>query len=325
MTWEALEKLLAAALSRRATLKKRLSDDNTTAYRLFSGRADGLEKLVIEVFDSVAVLQIYEAGALADPVWKRAAEWLIHRKAATSVYAKVFEPERFRAKVSESVPLEPLAGPAVPSEITCCENELKFIIRPYEGLSSGLFLDQRENRKLLAQMSAGEKVLNGFSYTCAFSVACAAQAAVVTSVDVSKKALEWGKRNFALNDLDITGHKFYADDIFEFYQRANKRRDRFDVIILDPPSFSRTAKGKPFSVHRDWRKLLEGAASLLEPRGTLFFSSNLSRWDSKFLSKMVRDALEGFGRKGKAITVPKPPEDFGSAETLSAVLFQLAD
>ncbi len=324
MTGQELILKLEAAQHRRASLQSRLLDEGTTAFRLFNGSADGWEKLVVEIYATVAVFHLYDAKESQD-LWKEAAEWLVSRAIAKSVYAKQFEPERFRTKSEKPQAPSLLAGKPSQEEVTVLESGLNYLLRPYSGLSSGLFLDQRDNRKLLAQLSHGERVLNGFSYTCAFSVACAAQSAEVTSVDVSKKALEWGKRNFALNDISLEPHRFYADDIFEFYQRAHKRKDRFDVVILDPPSFGRNPKGKPFSVFRDWRRLLEGALTLLEPKGTLFFSSNLSKWDSKFLTKIVGDLLQGAGRSGKPLPLPRTPEDFGSVPTLSATLFQLVN
>src|SRR5712671_2443234 len=118
------------------------------------------------------------------------------------------------------------------------ERHLKFGIDFGAGYSVGLFVDQRENRRFVRQ-TAPKRLLNCFAYTCSFSVAAASAGAQTVNVDLSKKSLERGRRNFALNSLSTEGHKFIADDVRPVMRRLARRGEKFEMIILDPPTFSR--------------------------------------------------------------------------------------
>jgi 23S rRNA (cytosine1962-C5)-methyltransferase len=201
---------------------------------------------------------------------------------------------------------------------------MKLEIHPFDGFSTGVFLDQRNNRAFLAELSRGQEVLNCFSYTCAFSVACARQGGFSTSIDLSKKYLEWGKRNFELNGLKSEEHPFYCVDVFEQFKRAKKMGKQYGLIILDPPSFSRTSQGKVFSLRSDLKRLIEEARDLLLPEGVIFFSCNLSSLTSEMLSQIVVKNLTAKGNRLERIELPSVPEDFTSLENpLSAVCFRL--
>src|SRR5207302_10719388 len=127
-----------------------------------------------------------------------------------------------------------------------------------EGYSVGLVLDQRDNRRRLLTghiaagfelgvgVQAALEILNTFAYTCAFSVCAAKAGARTTSLDLSKKYLEWGKRNFTLNRLDPAGHDFIYGDTFAWLRRLAKKRRRFDCVVLDPPTFSRSKEHGAF-------------------------------------------------------------------------------
>src|SRR5437763_7981730 len=124
-------------------------------------------------------------------------------------------------------------------ETIATEHHLKFGIDFGAGYSVGLFIDQRENRWLVRQ-SKPKRVLNCFAYTCSFSVASASVGAQTVNVDLSKKSLERGRQDFALNSLSTEGHQFVADDVRSVLHRLARRGKNFDMIILVPPTFSRT-------------------------------------------------------------------------------------
>src|SRR5262249_52047502 len=123
-----------------------------------------------------------------------------------------------------------------------------------EGYSVGLFLDQRENRRrlLTGHVAAGfslpkseirnhkSQILNTFAYTCGFSVCAAKAGAITTNLDLSKKYLEWGKRNFALNQIALAPHEFLYGDVFDWLSRLTRKQRQFDLILLDPPTFSQS-------------------------------------------------------------------------------------
>src|SRR5213078_2710722 len=141
------------------------------------------------------------------------------------------------------------------------ERHLKFGIDFGTGYSPGLFLDQRENRHYVRHI-APTRLLNCFAYTCSFSVCAACSGAITCNVDLSKNYLARGRENFALNKLATIDHRFIADDVSLVLPRLARRGEKFDTIILDPPTFSRSPGGKTFQIQRDFEVLLVNALSL---------------------------------------------------------------
>lgn len=182
----------------------------------------------------------------------------------------------------------PLHGINSPKELwTATENGLKFEFRSEQGLSPGLFLDQRENRALVTAIAANKSVLNLFAYTCGFSLAAALGGAKeVVSVDLSKNFLEWGKRNFSLNDLDATKYEFYAADTEFFLERTLIKNRKFDLIVLDPPSFGRNGKAV-FQIEKDLPRLLQGCQKLLNPQGQILVSCNYEKWTAEDFFRLL--------------------------------------
>ncbi len=156
------------------------------------------------------------------------------------------------------------------------ERGLRFSVDFSAGYSAGLFCDQRTNRAHLETIEP-ERVLNCFAYTCAFSVAAARAGAETLSVDLASKALDTGRRNFELNGMAGKRHRFFADDVFSVLPRLARRAEVFDVIILDPPTFSRGKGGRVFRADDDFQRLLELALPLLTKGGSLLASTNSRR------------------------------------------------
>lgn len=157
-------------------------------------------------------------------------------------------------------------------EIIVEEGGAKFILNLHDYLDVGLFLDHRPMRAKIKKMSHGKKVLNLFSYTSSVSVHAALGGAQTISVDKSKKYLEWSKRNFELNNIDLDIHQFVAADSMEFLDMC---RDKFDIIFLDPPTFSNEKKKQlVFEIEKDQEILISMAMECLRPKGILFFSTN---------------------------------------------------
>lgn len=171
------------------------------------------------------------------------------------------------------------------------ENGVKYEFRDFQGLSPGLFLDQRENRKWVFQNSKGKKVLNLFAFTGGFSInAALAKAQQVTTVDLSQNFLDWTKKNFELNSLDPAQHEFYKKDSRDFLEVAFKKNRKWDVIIIDPPSFSRSDRGV-FKIEKDLRDLVSMASQTLEKKGKILISTNYEKWDQKEFEKTVQNSL----------------------------------
>jgi 23S rRNA (cytosine1962-C5)-methyltransferase len=157
-------------------------------------------------------------------------------------------------------------------EFPVAEGDSRFLVNLDDYLDTGLFLDQRESRVRLRKRSAGARVLNLFSYTGAFTVAAArGGAARIVSVDLSATYLAWAERNLRLNAHDRAGHTFVREDVFAFLGTGS---ERFDLIVLDPPTVSRSARGRSFEVQSAHVELIRRSIARLEPPGTLFFSTN---------------------------------------------------
>lgn len=331
--------LLKKALERRGPLLG--SQSSSTACRVFSGAADGVDGVFIDRYAHAATLIVYQGRAPQDfdPV-KYGPEILriLTSVGVRAVYLKPFA--RDRSKMGGELPPEtvspvPLCGEAVEEWLLIREHDYQLEVRLFDGLSTGIFLDQRDNRLWVEQgvhsrLKGGApapSVLNTFAYTCAFSVAAAKAGAHTTSVDVSPRYLDWGKRNFAHNGLDVSHesgvHRFAKMDTFEFLSYANRKGLRYDLVILDPPSFSAGSKKKgirPWSSVSDYPDLIRSACSVLAPGGSVFASTNtVELCRPKRLEQLVIRAL---GSEPRWLRLPAAPIDFArDKERFAAVAF----
>lgn len=152
------------------------------------------------------------------------------------------------------------------------EHQAKFLVNLHDYLDTGLFLDHRPLRQIIFKEAAAKKVLNLFSYTGSISVMAALGGGTVTSVDMSATYMDWAKDNFKANGLDLSKHFFIQDNALEYLADCS---EKFDLIILDPPTFSNSKKmEESFDVERDQIPLLEDTMRLLTPNGVLYFSNN---------------------------------------------------
>jgi 23S rRNA (cytosine1962-C5)-methyltransferase len=197
------------------------------------------------------------------------------------------------------------------------ERGLKFGIDFGAGYSAGLFIDQRENRSFVRR-SAFAKMLNCFAYTGSFSVGAASAGASTLSIDLSRKSLARARDNFALNNLSTAGHRFIADDVLEVVPRLARKGELFDLIVLDPPTFSRSRSGKTFHVQSDFEALLLSAMELAERGARILLSTNCSKLDERKLEMMARFCLKTCRRAGTLHRVPRPIE-FPAGSAASSV------
>ncbi|EPZ50730.1 Met-10+ like-protein [Bacteriovorax sp. BAL6_X] len=185
------------------------------------------------------------------------------------------------------------------------EGDLKFKLILNKYIDTGLFLDHRPLRQLLAKENFTQKrVLNLFCYTGSLSVASAYAGASVTSVDMSNTYIEWAKENFILNELDINKHSFIREDVLKYLKdEAQKQEKKFDIIILDPPSMSKSKRmDVVFDIQKDHEMLVEYCSKLLNDGGVLYFSNNLRSFK---LSDSVQHSFDV-----KDLTRWSIPEDF---------------
>lgn len=212
-------------------------------------------------------------------------------------------------------------GQTAPGAFCITENGLQFEASFQEGYSTGLFLDQRDNRRRILKNHVGPdfpvfdadpasaEMLNVFAYSCAFSVCGARAGARVTSLDLSKKYLDWGRRNFEANGLDPGAHDFIFGDAFDWLGRLRKKGRQFDFLILDPPTFSRSKQGGVFRAESDYPRLIGAALPLLKPGGVLLASCNASEWKPALFAEMIRATIRENNRKVlNEQYVPQPPD-----------------
>jgi 23S rRNA (cytosine1962-C5)-methyltransferase len=167
------------------------------------------------------------------------------------------------------------------------EEGLSYEIDFLAGYSCGLFIDQRGNRSRLRAGCSG-RLLNLFSYTCSFSVVAATAGARTVSIDLSRAALERGRRNFALNHLSTDGHRFIVDDALDVLPRFARRSEKFDWIILDPPTFSRGRGRRILRVEKDFGVLIDMAVACAASEAMILLSTNCSSLDSSRLRALGR-------------------------------------
>jgi 23S rRNA (cytosine1962-C5)-methyltransferase len=211
--------------------------------------------------------------------------------------------------------------PAENLETIATERHLRFGIDFGTGYSPGLFLDQRENRRYVRHL-APARMLNCFAYTCSFSVSAASVGATTLNVDISKKYLTRGRENFALNSLKTIDHRFIVDDVRTVLPRLARKGEKFDVIILDPPTFSRARGGKTFQIEHDFENLLIDALQLAERDSHLLLSTNCSALREHALEVMARYCLKVARR---AAIFHRPPQlpDFPRGAGASSIWLRL--
>ena len=285
-----LKKRLQAAIALR---EQYLDLSDTNAYRLVNAEGDGLPGLTVDRYADYLMIQLYCEG------------WRPHLKLITAVLQELVHPTGIyeKARPQNTRELEAvsdskkygrlLAGSPAPQRLKVQENGLSFLISLEEGLNTGLFLDQRQNRHDLMPRLAGKRFLNLFAYTGAFSVAAAASgAAKVTSVDVSASYTDWNRANFELNRLNPKQHRFLVGDCQAKLAALAATKEQFEVILMDPPSFSTTAKGR-FTTRGGTSDLVAAALPLLADGGLLICSSNHQKTDlADYLKELRRGALQ---------------------------------
>ena len=298
-------------LERAIALRRDHADlTDTNAYRLVNGEGDGLAGLTVDCYGDFLMVQIYCAG------WRR------HLKLVTQALEELLSPagiyEKTRPQKTRELESEGaakkyghlLAGKPAPEPLTVLENGLSFQVSLERGLNTGLFLDQRKNRRDLVGRVNGKRLLNLFSYTGAFSVAAAAAgASLVTSVDASPTYMEVARANFSVNRLNPKRHEFVVGDCLAVLDEMVRQQKCYDIVVMDPPSFSTTSKSR-FTTRGGTSDLVAAALKLLKEGGLLIASSNHQKVDlADYLKELRRGALQA-GCSLQVISLAGQPEDF---------------
>lgn len=281
-------------------LRAALPDQGTSGYRVVNGESDGLPGLVLDRYEATLVLKLYTAA------------WLPHLAEVRAAIGAALAPERVvlrLARAIESACRERaglvdgaiLEGPPLSTPLVFRENGLRFRCDPVRGQKTGFFLDQRENRARVGELSRGRKVLNAFSYTGGFSLyAARGGAASVVSLDSSPAALAEARENFALNadlpEVAQATHECVCEDAFGALARFAIERRRFDLVLVDPPAFAK-AKSEVGSALSGYARLAELACGVLAPQGILVMASCTARIDADALSGAIRTGAKRADRE----------------------------
>ncbi|MBV8484669.1 MAG: class I SAM-dependent rRNA methyltransferase [Verrucomicrobia bacterium] len=285
---------IKAAISRRSGLRS----SETDACRLVNGAGDGLDGLIIDDF---------------------AGRWLISSKgeeALPKLTSEVGYRALYSKTLSKNEKLAPahLGGELLTARFPVQEHGLSYWIDFQSGYSQGLFLDQRLNRQRLRELCPGKTVLNTFAYTCSFGVAAVFAGAKAVNLDLSRNYLEWGQENYRLNGLKPEGSDFIYGDVFDWLGRFAKRDRRFDLVILDPPTFSRSKTSGVFRADQDYGALLERALRVIEPGGILLCCLNAHHVSGTEFRYILKDSLPS----SVDLRQMGMPEDFPGSDYLKS-------
>ena len=324
---------------RRAVIEPEATD----AFRVIHGASDGGPGWYV---DRLGGFLLSQSEAALTVIQQQELARLAKVAGCEAAYHKILTRHFRQGAAAEAAP-QPVLGPTAPARFTVRENGVKFELSFNEGYSVGLFLDQRDNRRrLLTGHVAADvsplyvpnrqcapkstatgptgrvqpEVLNCFAYTCGFSVCAALAGARTTSLDLSKKYLEWGKRNFSLNGLEIAAHDFIYGDAFDWLRRLVKKGRVFDVILLDPPTFSRSKRGDVFRAEKDYGRLVKAALPLVKPGSVLFASTNAAAWPAEEFLGTMEKATRATGRRIVQRHYVSQPPDFPISRTEPAYL-----
>lgn len=276
---------LEHALARRLD---RLDLHRTNAFRWAHGEADALPGIHVDVYGLYASIRYDGDGAHAFYAQRmNLPELLVQAGGSAQIQFVVERKRRGQPNVTG------LGAPSGPFEVM--ENGLRFWVDVVHGQKGGLFLDQRDNRARLAELCAGKRVLNLFGYTGAFSVYAAAAGATFTdTVDIAAQAMVSARANFELNGLDVGRAGFHAEDAFLFLQQAIAKKQTWDVVITDPPSFAPNQKSLPTALAA-YRRLHALACQIVAERGKLAAASCSSHVNRKMFLETVRDGATAAG------------------------------
>lgn len=295
-------KKINIALSHREDF---FNDSQTTAFRVFNGEGDGIGGLTIDYFDGYYLVSWYSEGIYTFK------EYIYNALNELVDFKAVYEKKRFDTKGQYVEQDDFVMGTAGDFPIIVKENGMNFAINLNDGAMTGVFLDQRDVRRAIRDHYAnGTNMLNTFSYTGAFSVAAALGGATkTTSVDLAKRSLAKTIEQFSVNGIDYEAQDIKVMDVFHYFKYAIRHELKFDLVVLDPPSFARTKK-MTFSTAKDYPKLLADAIAITEKDGIIVASTNNASFGMKKFKTFIDQAFKSTNTKYKIIDQYGLPKDF---------------
>ncbi|MEL7121322.1 MAG: class I SAM-dependent rRNA methyltransferase, partial [Bacteroidota bacterium] len=282
---EWFEEKIAQAKSKREPLFQ----TDTNSYRLIYGENDGLPGLVADVYDKVLVLKLYSAIWL--PYLEILHPLLQKSCASDTIVLRLSRQLQQLLDSDEFSDGQVLIGDLKEEEIIFREHGLQFLANVIHGHKTGYFLDHRHNRKRVGELAANKTVLDVFAYAGGFSVhALAGGAKSVSSLDISGPALEIAKKNVTLNDLDASKHQIIKGDAFKVMEDMARKNVKFDLVIVDPPSFAKKDSEKMTALQK-YRRLTQLALQICNPQGIILMASCSSRVTAEDFFSLNREEM----------------------------------
>ncbi|WP_419882513.1 class I SAM-dependent rRNA methyltransferase [Peribacillus sp. B-H-3] len=296
------DKKLKTAVTHRKNL---FNDEGTTAFRVFNGEGDGIGGVTIDHYDGHYVISWYSQGIY------QYKDLIIKSLCNTAEVKSIYQKKRFDAKGQYMDEDDFVMGEMPEFPLIVKENGVRFAVYLNDGAMVGVFLDQREVRKTIRdKYASGKKVLNTFSYTGAFSVfAALGGAEKTTSVDLANRSLPKTTEQFQVNGIDPAEQDIIVMDVFNYFKYAAKKEIKYDMVILDPPSFAKSKKFT-FSAGKDYKNLLKDAISITEKDGLIVASTNSSSFDMKRFKGFIAAAFKETGGSYRLMEEFSLPEDF---------------
>lgn len=296
------ESKIKSALHKRKDFYK---SNDTTAFRALNGEGDGLGGLIIDYYDGYYVISWYSEGVYTFR------DEIIAALQKVANFKGIYEKKRFDTKGKYIEGDDFVAGERGEFPLIVKENGVNFAIYLNDGAMVGVFLDQRNVRKQIRDKYAkGRTVLNMFSYTGAFSVfAALGGASKTTSVDLANRSLSKTIEQFSVNEIDYEAQDIIVEDVFLYFKYAAKKKMKFDMVVLDPPSFARSKK-YTFSAAKDYKNLLKETIAITENNGIIVASTNCSAFDMKKFNGFIDTAFKEMNGKYKILEEHSLPEDF---------------
>ena len=274
------------------SLRKDLLQSETNSYRLLFGENDGFPGLIADVYDHVLVVKLYSAI------------WFPYFEMILNLLIKVSRCDCAVLRLSRSLQQSPqheltdgtiLFGTLTNEVVPFLEHGVCFSANVIKGHKTGYFLDHRENRRQVGKLSKGMKVLDVFSYAGGFSVhALAGGAKEVTSLDISKQALEIAVENGKLNDYN-GAHHIIAGDAFKELARLISEKKKYNIVVIDPPSFAKSAK-ETVMARKKYAQLAQLGVQLTASNGLLVLASCSSRILAPDFFRINTEVLKASGR-----------------------------
>nr|EEK65387.1 hypothetical protein bcere0006_43280 [Bacillus wiedmannii] len=296
------ESKIKSALHKRKQFYK---SSDTTAFRALNGEGDGLGGLIIDYYDGYYVVSWYSEGIYTFR------DEIIAALQKVANFKGIYEKKRFDTKGKYIEGDDFVAGERGEFPLIVKENGVNFAVYLNDGAMVGVFLDQRNVRKQIRDTYAkGRTVLNMFSYTGAFSVfAALGGASKTTSVDLANRSLSKTIEQFSVNEVDYEAQDIIVEDVFLYFKYAAKKNMKFDMVVLDPPSFARSKK-YTFSAAKDYKNLLKETIAITENNGIIVASTNCSAFDMKKFKGFIDTAFKEMNGKYKILEEHSLPEDF---------------